>query len=159
MITRTGIGFDCHRLAKRRRLVLGGVEIDYDKGLAGHSDADVLCHAIMDALLGAVGDGDIGVHFPNNDAMWKGARSLDLLKKVVKRLNKKGARVVNVDSMIVAEKPKIHSYNKAIRKSIASAIGVNVNCISVKATTAEGMGAIGRGEGMAAMAVATVRVR
>jgi len=153
---RTGIGFDAHRFAKGRRLILGGVEVDHKLGLDGHSDADVLCHAIMDALLGAIADGDIGIHFPNTDPDWKDARSLDLLKAVADRLRRRGARVVNVDSTILAEKPKISPYADAMRRNMARAMGVNVDRVSVKATTVEKMGALGRAEGIAAMAVATV---
>lgn len=153
---RTGIGFDAHRFASGRRLVLGGVEIEHRLGLDGHSDADVLCHAVTDALLGAVADGDIGRHFPDTDNAWKDARSLDLLKTVADRISSKGARVINVDSTVIAQSPKLAAYIDAMRGNIAGALNVSVNCVSVKATTVEKMGALGRGEGIAAMAVVTV---
>ena len=155
-IVRTGIGVDTHRFARGRRLILGGVEVDHKVGLEGHSDADVLCHAVMDALLGAVADGDIGMHFPNTDPEWKDARSLDLLKAVADRLRRHGARVVNVDSTVIAERPKIAPHADAMRRNMARMLGINVDRVSVKATTAEKMGALGRAEGIAAMAVATV---
>ena len=153
---RTGIGFDAHRLKRGRKLVLGGVEIKHEFGLEGHSDADVICHAIMDALLGAVADGDIGVHFPNTDRKWAGARSLDLMKPVLNRLKIKGARVINVDSMVLAEAPKIMPHVAQMRKNIARVLHIPVDCVSIKATTLEKIGSIGRKEGMAVMAVATV---
>jgi 2-C-methyl-D-erythritol 2,4-cyclodiphosphate synthase len=155
-LIRTGIGFDIHRFAKSRRLVLGGVEVDHKVGLDGHSDADVLCHAVMDALLGAVADGDIGQHFPNTDPEWKGARSLDLLKIVAERLRVRGVRVVNVDATIIAERPKIAPHAESMRRNMARMMGVTADRVSVKATTAERMGALGRAEGIAVMAVATV---
>jgi 2-C-methyl-D-erythritol 2,4-cyclodiphosphate synthase len=153
---RTGIGFDAHRLKRGRKLVLGGVEIKHELGLEGHSDADVLCHAIMDALLGAVADGDIGMHFPDTDPKWAGARSLDLMKPVLERLKIKGARVINVDSMVLAEAPKLLPHVPQMRKNIARVLHIPVDCVSIKATTLEKMGSIGRKEGMAVMAVATV---
>lgn len=137
-------------------MILGGVDVEHKLGLDGHSDADVLCHAIMDALLGAVADGDIGMHFPNTDSEWKNARSLDLLKAVADRLRQRGARVVNVDSTVIAERPKIAPYADAMRRNMARVLGVDVERVSVKATTAEKMGALGRAEGIAALAVATV---
>jgi 2-C-methyl-D-erythritol 2,4-cyclodiphosphate synthase len=156
---RTGIGFDIHRFKKGRRLVLGGVDIPHQAGLDGHSDADVLCHAVMDALLGAVADADIGRHFPNTDAWWKGACSLDLLKIVAGRLAARGARIVNVDSTVLAEAPKLAPHVGAMRARMAKAMGIAADCVSVKATTLEKLGALGRGEGMAVMAVATVDAR
>jgi 2-C-methyl-D-erythritol 2,4-cyclodiphosphate synthase len=155
-MTRCGIGFDAHRFGPGRRLVLGGVEIAGTAGLAGHSDADVLCHAIMDALLGAVADGDIGQHFPDTDPAWKDARSVDMLRQVVTRVRKRGFQVVNVDATVLAEKPRLSPYMGGMRTEIAAALGVAVDCVSVKATTVEKMGALGREEGIAAMAVATV---
>ena len=152
----TGIGFDIHQFARKRRLVLGGVEIPHSVGLLGHSDADVLCHAVADALLGAVADGDIGKHFPNTDPRWKDADSLDLLAAVAKRVKFRGGRVINVDSTVMAQQPKIAPHVEAMRRHLAKAIGIPVARVSVKATTMEGLGAIGRGEGIAAMAVATV---
>jgi 2-C-methyl-D-erythritol 2,4-cyclodiphosphate synthase len=157
--TRTGLGFDIHRFKKGRRLVLGGVEIPRRRGLDGHSDADVLLHAVMDALLGAIADGDIGEHFSNQDPRWKNADSMDLLRLVMLRLAAGGARVVNIDAVIIAEEPKVMPYSLPMRQNMADAIGIDVGDVSVKATTAETMGAIGRREGIAVMAVATVEVR
>jgi 2-C-methyl-D-erythritol 2,4-cyclodiphosphate synthase len=154
---RTGIGFDAHRFAPERRLVLGGAAIEPGPGLAGHSDADVLCHAVMDALLGAVADGDIGSHFPDTEGRWKGARSVDLLRAVAERLKAAGWRVANVDATVLAEAPRLAPHVPRMRASMAAAMGVAADQVSVKATTVEGMGALGRREGMAAMAVATVQ--
>ena len=156
-MTRTGIGFDIHRFASGRRLVLGGVEIPAPEGLDGHSDADVLCHAIADALLGSIADGDIGQHFPNTDPRWKHADSVELLRQVVLRVKAKGFQVVNVDAMITAEKPKVMPHAQRMRERLAPVLGVGIEDVSIKATTMEGMGAIGRGEGIAVMAVATVQ--
>ena len=153
---RCGIGYDVHRLAKGRKLILGGVEIAHSRGLEGHSDADVLSHAIADALLGAVGAGDIGQHFPNTDESIRGISSLEILKRVTKLLADKKARVINVDVSVIAEEPKIAPHIPAMRKTIAAAISLGESSISIKATTNERLGAIGRGEGIAAMAVATV---
>ncbi len=153
---RTGIGFDIHRFAAGRRLVLGGVEFTSDVGLDGHSDADVLCHALADALLGAIADGDIGQHFPNTDARWKNADSVELLRAVVERVHARGFRVVNVDATITAERPKIAPRVAAMKARLAPVLGVDPGAVSVKATTMEGLGAIGRAEGIAVMAVATV---
>jgi 2-C-methyl-D-erythritol 2,4-cyclodiphosphate synthase len=156
MMIRTGIGFDAHRFAHNRRLVLGGVEMRDHDGLEGHSDADVLCHAVMDALLGAVADGDIGKHFPDTDPKWKGASSVEMLKSVVALIAGKGYRVVNVDSTVIAQSPKIAPYVDRMRANMACAIGVPADRVSVKATTMEKMGALGREEGIAVMSVATV---
>jgi 2-C-methyl-D-erythritol 2,4-cyclodiphosphate synthase len=153
---RTGIGFDIHRFAEGRRLVLGGVEIASPEGLEGHSDADVVCHALADALLGAVADGDIGQHFPNTDPKWKNADSVELLRQVVGRVAAKGYRVVNVDAVITAQKPKVMPHAMAMRARLAPVLGVTIDDVSIKATTMEGLGAIGRAEGIAVMAVATV---
>ncbi len=154
---RTGIGFDAHRFAAGRRLVLGGVEIDHKSGLLGHSDADVLTHALIDALLGAVADGDIGSLFPDSDRQWKDADSLELLKAVVLRLQTKHqAAVVNTDVTVIAEEPKLAAHIAAMRAKLAECLGVNTGRVAVKATTVEQMGALGRGEGIAALAVATV---
>ena len=149
---RTGIGFDSHRFAAGRRLLLGGVEIPSELGLAGHSDADVLAHAITDALLGAAGLGDIGQHFPDTDATWKGADSMDLLRDVVARVREAGFEPVHVDATVMLERPKIAPHREAIVASLAGVLG----SVSVKATTGEGMGFVGRGEGAAALAVATI---
>ncbi len=153
---RTGIGFDAHRLVEGRVLILGGVAIPHAVGLLGHSDADVLTHAIMDALLGAVADGDIGRHFPDTDPKWKGADSLHLLRQVVARLTSLGWSVQNVDATVLAEAPKLAPHVAQMRERLAEAMGVDSGAISVKATTVEGMGAIGRREGISVMAVATV---
>ena len=156
MAIRTGIGFDVHRFTAGRRLVLGGVRIDSDRGLEGHSDADVLCHAVMDALLGAVADGDIGQHFPNTDPRWKDACSLDLVARVAERVTSRGWGIVNVDATVVAQFPKVSPHRDAMRANIARALGVPPDRVSVKATTAEEMGSVGRGEGIAVLSVATV---
>jgi 2-C-methyl-D-erythritol 2,4-cyclodiphosphate synthase len=155
-IFRSGIGYDAHRLVEGRKLILGGIEIAHPRGLDGHSDADVLSHAIADALLGAIGAGDIGQHFPNTDESIRGISSIEILKGVSVLLAEKKARVTNVDATLIAEAPKIAPHIPAMRKIIANAIGLPESTISIKATTNEGLGAIGRGEGMAAMAVATV---
>jgi 2-C-methyl-D-erythritol 2,4-cyclodiphosphate synthase len=153
---RCGIGYDAHRLVKGRKLILGGVEIAHSHGLEGHSDADVLSHAIADALLGAIAAADIGQHFPNTDQSIRGMSSIEILKRVTKLLAEKKARVVNIDATIIAEAPKLAPCIKEMRKTIADAIGISDSNVSVKATTNEKLGAIGRNEGIAAMAVATV---
>ena len=153
---RTGIGFDTHRLVDNRKLILGGVEIAYPQGLLGHSDADVLTHAIMDALLGAIADGDIGQHFPDTDPQWAGADSLLLLKAVTERLRSKGWRIGNIDATVLAERPKLMPHIPAMREKLAQAMAIDVDAVSVKATTVEGLGAIGRREGISTMAIATV---
>lgn len=155
---KTGIGFDIHRLVKGRRLILGGVPIKHPAGLAGHSDADVLCHALADALLGAVADGDIGAHFPSTDPRWKNARSLELLQQVLARLKARQARVQHVDAVLLAEAPQLSPYRQAMRSRLARALTLPLKSVSIKATTMEGLGAIGRGQGIAALAVATVSV-
>jgi 2-C-methyl-D-erythritol 2,4-cyclodiphosphate synthase len=153
---RCGIGYDVHRLAKGRKLILGGMDIAHSRGLEGHSDADVLSHAIADALLGAIGAGDIGQHFPNTDESIRGISSIEILKRVTKLLAEKSTRVVNIDATIIAEAPKLAPYIAEMRKIIADAIGISDSNVSVKATTNEKLGAIGRNEGIAAMAVASV---
>lgn len=153
---RTGIGYDSHRFAVGRKLVLGGVEIPSEKGLSGHSDADVLIHALIDALLGAVADGDIGSHFPDTDETWRGADSRILLKSVVDGLHAKGWRIVNTDASVLAERPKLRPHVESIRASLAQTLGIDVARVSVKAKTNEGMDAVGRGEGISVFAVATV---
>ncbi len=155
-MTRTGLGVDSHRLEAGRPLVLGGVDIPNEEGLAGHSDADVLTHAIIDGLLGAAAMGDIGMHFPDSDERFKDADSLDLLKAVVAALGENGFRIVNVDATVMMERPKLSPYRDAIRATLASALGLGASRVSVKATTGEGIGFVGRGEGVAAMAVATI---
>ncbi len=149
---RIGLGYDSHRLVEGRRLILGGVDIPFEKGLAGHSDADVLCHAIIDAILGALGQGDIGRHFPDTESKWKDASSIDLLSDITGLMNQKQFGVLWIDSIIIAEKPKIHSFIEEMIKNISGA-GIPLNVINIKAKTNEGMGLTGRGEGMAAQAV------
>ncbi len=155
---RSGIGFDAHRFAPERDLILGGVKIEHKFGLLGHSDADVLCHAIADALLGAVAEGDIGKHFPDTDPQWKGVCSLKLLTAVGEILKEKGAAISNIDATVIAEEPKLAPYIDAMRQNIANALGLTTNDVSVKATTIETMGALGRKEGIAAMAVAGCQI-
>jgi 2-C-methyl-D-erythritol 2,4-cyclodiphosphate synthase len=155
---RCGIGYDAHRLVSGRKLILGGVEIAHEHGLEGHSDADVLSHAIADAILGALGAGDIGKHFPNTEESIRGISSLEILRHVATIAAQKNARLVNIDATVLAEAPKISPHISAMQEKIADALGVKVNAISVKATTNEGLGAIGRGEGMSAIAVASVEM-
>ncbi len=154
--TRCGIGYDIHRLGQNRKLILGGVEIPYLLGLEGHSDADVLSHAIADALLGAICAGDIGQHFPNTDESIRGISSIEILKRVNQMLAEKKARIVNIDATVIAEAPKLGPQIPAMRKKLAETLGASDSQISIKATTNERLGPIGRGEGMSAMAVATV---
>lgn len=153
---RIGHGYDVHKLAENRKLIIGGVDIPYEKGLLGHSDADVLLHAISDALLGAAALGDIGCLFPDSDMKYKGADSLLLLKEVVRVLKDKGYSVVNIDSTLIAQKPKMRPYIEQMRFNIASACGISSDFVSVKATTEEGLGFSGSGEGMAAHAVCII---
>ena len=155
---RSGIGYDIHRFAEGLKLILGGVEIAHARGLEGHSDADVLSHAIADALLGAIGAGDIGQHFPNTDEAIRGISSMEILKRVGNLLGERNARVINVDATVIAEAPKLTPHAPAMRQNIASAIGVNESDVSVKATTNEKLGPIGQGEGIAAIAIATVEM-
>jgi 2-C-methyl-D-erythritol 2,4-cyclodiphosphate synthase len=156
---RCGIGYDAHRLVSGRKLILGGVEISHHRGLEGHSDADVLSHAIADAILGALGAGDIGKHFPNTDEAIRGISSIEILRHVATIAAQKNARVVNVDATLLAEAPKISPHIPAMQEKIAAALGIREDAISIKATTNEGLGAIGRGEGMSAIAVASVAVQ
>jgi 2-C-methyl-D-erythritol 2,4-cyclodiphosphate synthase len=153
---RTGIGYDVHRLVEGRKLVLGGVEIPHDRGLDGHSDADVLSHAIADALLGAMGEGDIGHHFPNTDEAFRGISSLEILRHVRALLAEKNARATNIDVTMIAEAPKLQPHIEQMRAKIGSALGCDASRINIKATTNEGLGTIGRGEGMACLATAIV---
>lgn len=155
-ITLSGIGYDVHAFAEGRPLILGGVEIPHSKGLAGHSDADVLIHAIADALLGAVSEGDIGHHFPNTDETIRGIKSTEILSRVADLLTAKEARVVNVDAMLIAEAPKIAPHLQKMRAALAGCLRLPVARVSIKATTNEGLGFVGRAEGIAAMAVASV---
>jgi 2-C-methyl-D-erythritol 2,4-cyclodiphosphate synthase len=152
----TGIGYDCHRFAAGRRLVLGGVELAHDRGLAGHSDADALTHAIIDALLGACALGDIGEHFPDTDERYRGADSLDLLRGTVALLARADFTVTHVDATVLIERPKLGPVREQIRTTLAQALGVELAHVSVKATRGEGLGFVGREEGVAALAVATV---
>jgi 2-C-methyl-D-erythritol 2,4-cyclodiphosphate synthase len=154
---RIGNGYDVHRLSANRKLIIGGVDIPFEKGLFGHSDADVLLHAICDAMLGAAGLGDIGRHFPDSAPMYKDISSLTLLDEVRRLLAEAGFRVNNVDATIVAEKPKMAPHIPAMVTNIAAAIKVDRSAVNVKATTTEGLGFAGRGEGMAAYAVASIR--
>lgn len=156
MSLRVGLGYDVHRVRAGRPLVLGGVRFESEWGLDGHSDADVVLHAIGDALLGAAGLGDLGEHFPPGDPRWRDASSLDLLARIAALLLKKGARIVNVDAMLIAEAPKLAPHRVAMCANIARALGVSPDHVSVKATTNETLGAIGRREGLAAMAVALI---
>jgi len=154
---RVGIGYDVHKMVEGRSLVLGGVNIPYEKGLLGHSDADVLVHAIIDAILGAAGEGDIGKHFPDSDMKYKGISSLILLSKVKGLLDARGLEVRNIDSTIVAQVPKLAPYKTKMVENIAETLGINAGCVNVKATTSEGLGFTGTGEGIAAYAVAMLR--
>lgn len=156
MTATTGIGYDCHRFAAGRRLVLGGVELDHDRGLSGHSDADVLSHAIIDALLGAAALGDIGQHFPDTDPRYRDADSIELLRATVALLRASGFVPVHVDATVVIERPHLAPVRDQMRLSLAEAIGISPEHVSVKATRGEGMGFVGRGEGAAALAIATV---
>jgi 2-C-methyl-D-erythritol 2,4-cyclodiphosphate synthase len=153
---RIGIGYDSHRLIEGRRLVIGGVDIPFDKGLLGHSDGDVLCHAIIDAIIGAMGQGDIGKHFPDTDNKWKDASSILLLKHIVELAKSKGFEIQWIDSVIIAEKPKISPYIDLMKQAIAKA-DMPAGLLNIKAKTNEGMGFIGRGEGIAAQAVCLLK--
>lgn len=155
---RIGYGYDIHRLEKGRSLVLGGVHIPHDSGLAGHSDADVICHALADAVLGAMGDGDIGTHFPPGDAKWKDANSLDLLAQVWSRASALGASLVNADITVVAERPPLAPHYKEMRANLAARLKSSPDRISVKATTNEGLGPQGRREGISASAVCLIEL-
>jgi len=152
----TGIGYDRHAFAKGRRLVLGGIEIAHDRGLLGHSDADVLTHAVIDALLGAAALGDIGQHFPDTDERYRGADSLGLLRAAVGLLAEQGLTVVHVDATVMIERPALSPHRHQMRQALAGAIGIEVERVNVKATRGEGMGFVGREEGAAALAIATV---
>lgn len=153
---RIGHGYDVHRLVEGRKLILGGVELPFEKGLLGHSDADVLLHALMDALLGAAALGDIGLHFPDSDPAFAGADSLQLLRHVASLLSQRGYRVVNLDCTVLAQRPKLRPYIAAMVANIAAALSLPEDCVSVKATTEEGLGFTGEGLGIAAHAVALI---
>jgi 2-C-methyl-D-erythritol 2,4-cyclodiphosphate synthase len=157
-MTLSGIGYDVHRFAENRPLILGGVEIPHSHGLDGHSDADVLCHAIADAILGAIGERDIGHHFPNNDESIRGISSLEIVRKSAELVAAQGGRVLNIDASLIAEAPKISPHLDAMKANLASAIGLSQKRVGVKATTNERLGFVGRMEGIAAMAVASVEL-
>lgn len=154
---RIGIGYDVHPLVEGRKLILGGVEVPFNKGLAGHSDADVLLHAVCDASLGAAGEGDIGCHFPASDPQYKNISSLTLLQKVFQIISKKHTLVNNIDATVIAEKPRLSPYINAMKEKIAASLGIKKEAVNIKATTTEGLGFIGKGEGMAAYAVVTLK--
>ena len=158
MTLRIGQGIDVHRLVDGRPLMLGGVRVPFDRGLEGHSDADVICHAIADALLGATGRGDIGVHFPPGDPQWKDVPGLELLAKARQIALGEGGRVVNADATVIAEAPRLGPHTEAMRRALADALAAPVEAVSVKATTWEGLGPVGRGEAIAAQAVVLVEV-
>ncbi len=159
MSTTTGIGYDSHRLVPGRRLVIGGVELEHELGLEGHSDADVLTHAVIDAVLGACALGDIGEHFPDTDPRFAGADSIELLRTAVTRVQEAGFEVLHVDATVVIERPKLSPVREQIRTALAHALDLDLPHVSVKATRGEGMGFVGREEGVAAIAVATVATR
>ena len=157
-MNRIGIGYDVHQLKAGRPLILGGVVIEHDAGLDGHSDADVLMHAICDAVLGAIGEGDIGSFFPPSDPQWKNAPSKIFLEEAARQIAKRNGQLINVDAMLIAEAPKITPHIPAMKENIATALGIAADAVGVKATTNETMGFVGRGEGMAAHAVASVEL-
>ena len=154
---RVGLGYDVHKLVKDRHLILGGLDIPFEKGLIGHSDADVLIHAICDALLGAAGLGDIGMHFPDTDPAYKDISSMKLLSNILQMLETSGYSILNIDTVIFAEAPKLSTHRSAMEQNIASTLKLEPAQINIKATTTEGLGMIGKGEGIAAMAVALIQ--
>jgi 2-C-methyl-D-erythritol 2,4-cyclodiphosphate synthase len=155
-VSRSGIGYDLHRLATGRKLILGGIEVPFEKGPVGHSDGDALAHAICDALLGAAGLGDIGTHFPDTDPKWKDARSLRFLEHVRGLLAERRLRIMHLDAIVITERPKLGPHFSAMREALAQALGIETSRINLKAKTNEGVGAVGRGEAIAAQAIATV---
>jgi 2-C-methyl-D-erythritol 2,4-cyclodiphosphate synthase len=155
-MSRMGIGYDSHRLRSGRRLVIGGVQLPGERGLEGHSDADVLAHALIDALLGAAALGDIGERFPDSDERWRGADSIDLLESVAQSVVTEGLQIVNVDCTVVIETPKLAPHREAIRRRLAQALAVELGRVNVKASSGEGIGFVGRGEGVAALAIASL---
>ena len=155
-MSRSGIGYDLHRLATGRKLILGGIEVPFEKGPVGHSDGDALAHAICDALLGAAGLGDIGTHFPDTDPKWKDARSLRFLEHVRGLLAERHLRIMHLDAIVITERPKLGPHFSAMREALARALGIETSRINLKAKTNEGVGAVGRGEAIAAQAIATV---
>ena len=154
--SRSGIGYDLHRLAAGRKLVLGGIEVPFEKGAVAHSDGDALAHAICDALLGAAGLGDIGTHFPDTDPKWKDARSLQFLEHVRGLLAERRLRIMHLDAIVITERPKLGPHFSAMREAMAQALGIEASRINLKAKTNEGVGAVGRGEAIAAQAIATL---
>jgi 2-C-methyl-D-erythritol 2,4-cyclodiphosphate synthase len=154
---RVGLGYDVHKLVEGRQLILGGVDIPFKKGLLGHSDADVLTHAICDALLGAAQLGDIGLHFPDSDLEYKGISSIKLLHKVYRMLSEKGFTIVNIDTVIFAEAPKLSAFRQAMQTTLAKALSLTSDQLNIKATTTEGLGMIGQGEGIGAMVVVLIQ--
>ncbi len=157
-MTRSGIGYDLHRLAEGRKLIVGGVGLPFDKGPVGHSDGDVLAHAICDALLGAAGLGDIGTHFPDTDPKWKGVSSLLFLEQVRKLLAERNLRIAHIDAVVITERPRLGPHFPAMREALAKALGIEPEQVNLKAKTNEGVDAIGRGEAIAAHAIATLEV-
>ena len=155
-MTRSGIGYDSHRLEAGRKLMIGGVEVPFDKGPVGHSDGDVLAHALCDALLGAASLGDIGTHFPDTDPKWKGANSLIFLEHTRKLLDAKGLRITHLDAVVICERPKLGPHFPAMRAALAKSLGISIDQINLKAKTNEGMGEIGRGEAIASHTIATL---
>ena len=153
---RIGYGYDVHRLVEGRKLIMGGVEIDYERGLLGHSDADVLLHAVMDSLLGAAALGDIGKHFPDTDERYKGISSIKLLKEVLNLINENNYCIINLDATIIAQKPKMRPYIDRMRENIADVLNMDISCVNVKATTEEGLGFTGEGLGIAANCVCLI---
>lgn len=153
---RIGYGYDVHRLVEGRKLIMGGVEIDYERGLLGHSDADVLLHAVMDSLLGAAALGDIGKHFPDIDERYKGISSIKLLKEVLNLINENNYCIINLDATIIAQKPKMRPYIDQMRENIADALNMDISCVNVKATTEEGLGFTGEGLGIAANCICLI---
>jgi 2-C-methyl-D-erythritol 2,4-cyclodiphosphate synthase len=158
-VSRIGTGYDLHRLVEARPLILGGVNVPSDKGAIGHSDADVVCHAIIDAVLGAACEGNVGQHYPDSDPRWQGASSIPMLRDSVRLIDRRGLKVANVDVTVILERPKIGPYIDAIRAQLASALEVPLDCVSVKGKTNEGVDAVGRGEAIAAHAVALLCMR
>jgi len=157
METRIGVGYDIHRLVSGRELFIGGIEIPYIKGLQGHSDADVLIHAICDALLGAIAGGDIGKLFPDTDPAYRGIRSRELLKNVLELVRKKGYKITNVDTVVIAEEPNLSAFKNRIQENLGKIMKIDKNCVGIKAKTNEGLGALGSKEGIACYAVVLIR--
>jgi 2-C-methyl-D-erythritol 2,4-cyclodiphosphate synthase len=155
-VARIGTGYDLHRLVEGRPLILGGITIPFDRGLLGHSDADAICHAVTDAVLGAAAAGDIGLHFPDSDPRWRGASSLDLLRRASELVRDRGYGVVNADVVVIAERPRLGPFIEAMRESVAGALGIGADRVSIKGKTNDGIGELGRGEAIAVHAVAAL---